>query len=222
MLPRGRHDLTPSCPGELKESTPSYADRPVGSSNTAIHGCLSSSREPWNAYILLHVLEANYALSSGRLGLHAWWNYPEHYLKIDKSYWCLFHIFTFAHYTSHLSHSRRSPGSSLFPKEPEQLSFPGLLRPWIQTRKLNCADLSDGKQTFPVIPCSSIDHAFRLFASGEYSDCTIICGQDRYRVHKAIICPRSTFFTAAFRRDMEVREPQSEPFRDRSGLLNWD
>ncbi|KAI9695903.1 MAG: hypothetical protein M1836_006020 [Candelina mexicana] len=36
-----------------------------------------------------------------------------------------------------------------------------------------------------------------IFKSGEYSDFTIICGSDTYKVHRAVICPRSTFFASA-------------------------
>ncbi|KAF4497647.1 hypothetical protein FAGAP_6179 [Fusarium agapanthi] len=36
-----------------------------------------------------------------------------------------------------------------------------------------------------------------LLETGAYSDLTISCGKDQYRVHKAIICPRSHFFEAA-------------------------
>ncbi|TRX91084.1 hypothetical protein FHL15_008066 [Xylaria flabelliformis] len=36
-----------------------------------------------------------------------------------------------------------------------------------------------------------------LYYSGEYSDLTISCGQSRYRVHKALVCPQSDFFIAA-------------------------
>ncbi|KAI5457494.1 hypothetical protein BGZ63DRAFT_394864 [Mariannaea sp. PMI_226] len=36
----------------------------------------------------------------------------------------------------------------------------------------------------------------KLFTSGSYSDLTILCGEDRYQVHKAVICPRSDFFEA--------------------------
>ncbi|KAM3523662.1 hypothetical protein NHJ13051_005000 [Beauveria bassiana] len=37
----------------------------------------------------------------------------------------------------------------------------------------------------------------RLFDEGAYSDLTIVCGDDRHRVHKAIVCPRSKFFASA-------------------------
>ncbi|CAG7557990.1 unnamed protein product [Fusarium equiseti] len=36
-----------------------------------------------------------------------------------------------------------------------------------------------------------------LLDSGKYTDLTIICGRDRYAVHKAIVCTQSRFFAAA-------------------------
>ncbi|KAF5569597.1 hypothetical protein FPANT_13896, partial [Fusarium pseudoanthophilum] len=46
-----------------------------------------------------------------------------------------------------------------------------------------------------------------LLKTGKYSDLTISCGNDQYRVHKAIICPRSNFFEAAF--SGEFKEAQT-------------
>ncbi|KAM4065565.1 BTB/POZ domain-containing protein [Hirsutella rhossiliensis] len=37
----------------------------------------------------------------------------------------------------------------------------------------------------------------KLYNLGTYSDFTITCGSAEYRVHKAIVCPRSRFFAAA-------------------------
>jgi len=37
----------------------------------------------------------------------------------------------------------------------------------------------------------------RLLEGGAYSDLTINCGHDKYNVHRAIVCPRSTFFEKA-------------------------
>lgn len=37
----------------------------------------------------------------------------------------------------------------------------------------------------------------RLLASEKGSDLTLICGGQTFRVHKAIVCPRSDFFAAA-------------------------
>ncbi|THX74641.1 hypothetical protein D6D04_07842 [Aureobasidium pullulans] len=39
----------------------------------------------------------------------------------------------------------------------------------------------------------------KLHESGAYSDLKIVCGSETYNVHKAIICPQSTFFKAACR-----------------------
>ncbi|PVI05403.1 hypothetical protein DM02DRAFT_686323 [Periconia macrospinosa] len=38
-----------------------------------------------------------------------------------------------------------------------------------------------------------------LFNSSTYSDLTITCGKDKYRVHKAIVCPQVPFFAGAMR-----------------------
>ncbi|KAG4261291.1 hypothetical protein FPRO03_11842 [Fusarium proliferatum] len=46
-----------------------------------------------------------------------------------------------------------------------------------------------------------------LLKTGDYSDLTISCGKDQYRVHKAIICPRSHFFKAAC--DGKFKEAQT-------------
>ncbi|KAL7756501.1 hypothetical protein ACKLNR_013494 [Fusarium oxysporum f. sp. zingiberi] len=37
----------------------------------------------------------------------------------------------------------------------------------------------------------------KLYETGTYSDLIITCGNDIYQVHKVIVCPRSSFFTAA-------------------------
>ena len=36
-----------------------------------------------------------------------------------------------------------------------------------------------------------------IFGSSKYSDLTVCCGSDVYKVHRAVICPRSDFFAAA-------------------------
>ncbi|PCD23850.1 hypothetical protein BFJ63_vAg11781 [Fusarium oxysporum f. sp. narcissi] len=46
-----------------------------------------------------------------------------------------------------------------------------------------------------------------LLKTGDYSDLVISCGKDQYRVHKAIICPRSDFLKAAC--DGEFKEAQT-------------
>lgn len=45
----------------------------------------------------------------------------------------------------------------------------------------------------------------RLFDTGEYSDLTITCGQDTYKVHKAIVCKRCDFFKRAISFGGKVR-----------------
>lgn len=44
-----------------------------------------------------------------------------------------------------------------------------------------------------------------LYRSGDYSDFVIKCGNDRYKVHKAVVCPRSPFFRAIFNGNTKVR-----------------
>ncbi|EXL42130.1 hypothetical protein FOCG_15478 [Fusarium oxysporum f. sp. radicis-lycopersici 26381] len=46
-----------------------------------------------------------------------------------------------------------------------------------------------------------------LLKTSDYSDLVISCGKDQYRVHKAIICPRSHFFKAAC--DGKFKEAQT-------------
>ncbi len=54
-------------------------------------------------------------------------------------------------------------------------------------------------------PQQALQRAVRgLLDSGKYSDFTIKCGADEYKVHKAIVCPRSRFFDAVFTHDMQV------------------
>jgi len=50
-----------------------------------------------------------------------------------------------------------------------------------------------------------------IYESGDYSDLTVICGGDVYKVHKAIICPRSDFFSKACRdKAWKVLRPVTE------------
>ncbi|KAK7214707.1 hypothetical protein V2G26_002710 [Clonostachys chloroleuca] len=46
----------------------------------------------------------------------------------------------------------------------------------------------------------------RLFSSGSYSDLTILCGGSQYKVHRALVCPRSSFFEAACRNNFKEAE----------------
>src|ERR1700722_9054955 len=45
----------------------------------------------------------------------------------------------------------------------------------------------------------------RLLASGKSSDFTIICQDVEFKVHKAIICPESSFFRAACTKNSKAR-----------------
>ncbi|GKU04926.1 hypothetical protein FLAG1_07662 [Fusarium langsethiae] len=47
----------------------------------------------------------------------------------------------------------------------------------------------------------------KLLRTGVYSDLTITCGTDKYAVHKAIVCSRSSFFAAAC--DGELKEAKT-------------
>ncbi|RGP74637.1 amino acid transport gap1 [Fusarium sporotrichioides] len=47
----------------------------------------------------------------------------------------------------------------------------------------------------------------KLLKTGAYSDLTITCGTDKYAVHKAIVCSRSSFFAAAC--DGELKEAKT-------------
>jgi hypothetical protein len=51
-----------------------------------------------------------------------------------------------------------------------------------------------------------------LLKSGKYSDLTIFCGEQKFFVHRAIICPRSKFFSAACDGGFKVcKDPQRVP-----------
>jgi hypothetical protein len=43
---------------------------------------------------------------------------------------------------------------------------------------------------------------YSLFSQSAYSDLIILCGNEKFHVHKAIVCPRSRFFAATI--DMDV------------------
>ena len=36
-----------------------------------------------------------------------------------------------------------------------------------------------------------------ILQSAKYSDLTVRCGSEEFKIHRAIVCPRSTFFAAA-------------------------
>ncbi|KAF2841109.1 hypothetical protein M501DRAFT_1013924 [Patellaria atrata CBS 101060] len=48
-----------------------------------------------------------------------------------------------------------------------------------------------------------------LFTSGNYSDFTVICGSETYKVHKAVICPQSEFFQKTFEGNFKESESNS-------------
>src|SRR5947207_15393716 len=48
-----------------------------------------------------------------------------------------------------------------------------------------------------------------LLESGKYSDLTLTCGDDEYRVHRAIVCPHSAFFEAACGGDFAINYPST-------------
>ncbi|CAI9629748.1 unnamed protein product [Alternaria burnsii] len=60
------------------------------------------------------------------------------------------------------------------------------------------------------VPNAHVVMMKELLASGDYSDFTITCGSDTYRVHKAIVCKRSSFFERAERFPQPVSEEASE------------
>ncbi len=43
-----------------------------------------------------------------------------------------------------------------------------------------------------------------VFTSPKYSDLTVLCGTDKYMLHRAIVCPRSKFFETACDEELEV------------------
>lgn len=45
-----------------------------------------------------------------------------------------------------------------------------------------------------------------MFESGRYSDLTIVCGNKRYPVHRALLASRSTFFDGACRNSFREAE----------------
>ncbi|KKZ63843.1 hypothetical protein EMCG_01850 [[Emmonsia] crescens] len=49
-----------------------------------------------------------------------------------------------------------------------------------------------------------LDSFKMLYSSGQYSDLTISSNKKDYRVHRAIVCPRSSFFSTALRGDFKA------------------
>ncbi|KAI0011243.1 hypothetical protein F4779DRAFT_573948 [Xylariaceae sp. FL0662B] len=42
-----------------------------------------------------------------------------------------------------------------------------------------------------------LNYLFSLLETGEFSDAVVKCGQRSWKVHRAILCPRSKWFRAA-------------------------
>ena len=47
--------------------------------------------------------------------------------------------------------------------------------------------------------CLSADEGFELLKTGHYSDLTLTCGKTIFKVHKAVVCPKSKFFEACLK-----------------------
>ena len=69
----------------------------------------------------------------------------------------------------------------------------------------------------------------RMLTTGEYSDLTVICCGEEFRVHRMILCPASKFFKAASEKKFRVRKtPAAVPRRrllignNQSGRGDWD
>ena len=44
-----------------------------------------------------------------------------------------------------------------------------------------------------------------MYENGKYTDLTVVSSKKEYRVHKAIVCPKSEFFTKAVNRRFKVQ-----------------
>jgi len=56
-----------------------------------------------------------------------------------------------------------------------------------------------------------------IFKSEKYSDLKIRCGSQEFKVHRAIICPRSPFFAAICDREWKASVGSPRP-----GSTDWD
>lgn len=52
-----------------------------------------------------------------------------------------------------------------------------------------------------------------LFKTGKYSDLTIECGTYRFKAHKSVVCPQSSFFEAACENGFKVCIPVDQELR---------
>ena len=54
----------------------------------------------------------------------------------------------------------------------------------------------------------NIDHSIksfnRLLKSGQFSDIPVTCGTSLWHAHRAVVCPRSKFFEAAYKKGFKV------------------
>lgn len=58
----------------------------------------------------------------------------------------------------------------------------------------------------PMAPLTALQEDRKnLLLSGEYSDMKIVCQGVTFNVHRSIICPSSSFFTAIFKHPCQVR-----------------
>ncbi|KAH6686623.1 hypothetical protein F5X68DRAFT_240053 [Plectosphaerella plurivora] len=57
----------------------------------------------------------------------------------------------------------------------------------------------------------------QLHISSEYSDFGIKCSEDMYKVHKAVICPRSSFFHAVFENETQERDTAEVDLSEHDG-----
>lgn len=54
-----------------------------------------------------------------------------------------------------------------------------------------------------------MSNMFRLFQSGEFSDCKVICKGREFKTHRLILSSRSQYFCKALNGEWEVRHTSS-------------
>ena len=55
--------------------------------------------------------------------------------------------------------------------------------------------------------CHLMTSNYELFTTGKYSDFTVFCGNREFRLHRSIVCPRSSFFASALDSNFVVSLP---------------